>query len=84
MNISLKKKCSIYFQGGDILYQNAISKAVDFLARAVTDNLDAYSLAVMSTAFGDTRHPFATKTLQMMEKYANASGKLHDVPRKNA
>lgn len=74
-----RQKCSLYFQGGDILYQNAISKAVDFLARGVNDNLDAYSLAVMSTAFGDTRHPFATKTLQMMDKYANTSGKLSDM-----
>ncbi|XP_026329682.1 CD109 antigen-like isoform X2 [Hyposmocoma kahamanoa] len=63
----------LHTKGGDILYQNAISKAVDFLARGVNDNLDAYSLAVMSTAFGDTRHPFATKTLQMMDKFANTS-----------
>ncbi|XP_041986950.1 CD109 antigen-like [Aricia agestis] len=59
--------------GGEVLYKNAINKALDFVAKNISPDLDPFSLAVASTALAAARHPQATTTLQVMEKYANST-----------
>lgn len=61
-------------QGSDVLYKNNINKAVDFVARGVSPDLDAYSLALIGGALAVTRHPQLTQTLEIMDKYANTTG----------
>lgn len=61
-------------KGSDVLYKNNINKALDFVARGVSPNLDAYTLAVIGGALATTRHPQLTQTLEIMDKYANTSG----------
>ncbi|XP_049691725.2 thioester-containing protein 1 allele R1 [Helicoverpa armigera] len=61
-------------KGSDVLYKNNINKAIDYLARGVSPDMDAYSLAVIAGAFAVARHPQLTQTLEMMDKYANTTG----------
>lgn len=63
-----------YSKGSDVLYKNNINKAVDFVARGVSPDLDAYSLALIGGALAVTRHPQLTQTLEIMDKYANTTG----------
>lgn len=57
-----------------MLYKNNINKALDFIGRGMSPDLDAYSLAVIGGAFAATRHPQLTQTLEIMDKYANTTG----------
>ncbi|XP_075992321.1 thioester-containing protein 1 allele R1-like [Anticarsia gemmatalis] len=61
-------------KGSDVLYKNNINKALDFIARGVSPDLDAYTLAVIGGALATARHPQLTQTLEIMNKYANTSG----------
>uniref|UniRef100_A0A2A4K0R1 TEP1-F n=1 Tax=Heliothis virescens TaxID=7102 RepID=A0A2A4K0R1_HELVI len=61
-------------KGSDVLYKNNINKAIDYLARGVSPELDAYSLAVIAGAFAVARHPQLQQTLEIMDKYANTTG----------
>ncbi|CAG9098707.1 unnamed protein product [Plutella xylostella] len=61
-------------QSVDALHKNAINKAVDYIARALSDELDAYSLAVVANALAMTRHPQASKALQLLEPHTNGTG----------
>lgn len=61
-------------QSNEVLYKNAMNKALDFLAKSLSPELDAYSLALLSCALAAARHPQATQALQIMDKYANTSG----------
>ncbi|XP_023935608.2 thioester-containing protein 1 allele S3 isoform X2 [Bicyclus anynana] len=60
-------------KSNEILYKNAMNKALDFLAKNLSPELDAYSLALTSSALAAARHPQATLALQIMDKYANTS-----------
>ncbi|XP_045774990.1 C3 and PZP-like alpha-2-macroglobulin domain-containing protein 8 [Maniola jurtina] len=60
-------------KSNEVLYKNAMNKALDFLAKNLSPELDAYSLAVTSSALAAARHPQATQALQIMDKYANTS-----------
>ncbi|CAK1549918.1 unnamed protein product [Leptosia nina] len=60
-------------KGSEISYKNAINKAVDYVARHITDDLDAYTLAIITSALTAARHPQAQRALQLMEKYANTT-----------
>lgn len=59
-----------------MLYKNDINKALDYVARGVTPDLDAYTLAVIAGALAAARHPQLVQTLEIMNKYANTSGKF--------
>lgn len=72
---ALIKLLHYLFQGSDVLYKNNINKAVDYIARRLAPELDAYSLAVIGGALAVARHPQLTQTLEMMDKYANTTGK---------
>ncbi|KAJ8726365.1 hypothetical protein PYW07_001063 [Mythimna separata] len=61
-------------KGSDVLYKNNINKAVDYIARGLSPELDAYSLALVGGALAVVRHPQLTQTLEMMDKYANTTG----------
>ncbi|XP_022820433.1 CD109 antigen-like [Spodoptera litura] len=63
-----------YSKGSDVLYKNNINKAVDFVARGLSPDLDAYTLALIGGALSVTRHPQLTQTLEIMDKYANTTG----------
>ncbi|CAH4004421.1 unnamed protein product [Pieris brassicae] len=60
-------------KGSEILYKNAISKAVDYVGRHISEDLDAYTLAVVTSALTAARHPQAQRALQLLEKYANTT-----------
>lgn len=68
---------SLFFcsKGSEILYKNVINKALDYIARSISPDMDAYSLALAGSALANAKHPQATQALQMMDKYANATGK---------
>ncbi|CAH0404826.1 unnamed protein product [Chilo suppressalis] len=64
----------IQAKGQDIHYKNAINKAVDFLAKELSPSLDAYTLAVVSSALAAAKHPDASIAIQYMDKYINNTG----------
>ena len=57
-----------------MLYKNAINKAQDYIAKSLSAELDAFSLALASSALAAARHPQAAEALQLMDKYANSTG----------
>ncbi|CAH0725826.1 unnamed protein product, partial [Brenthis ino] len=60
-------------KANDMLYKNAINKAQDFLAKSLSAELDAFSLAVAGSALATARHPQAAQALLFLEKYANTT-----------
>ncbi|XP_072936646.1 thioester-containing protein 1 allele S3-like isoform X2 [Epargyreus clarus] len=60
-------------KGSDVLYKNAINKAVDFIARNVSEEMDAYTLAAAASALAATQHPQAAQALDLMDRYANTT-----------
>ncbi|XP_049864919.1 CD109 antigen-like isoform X2 [Pectinophora gossypiella] len=61
-------------KGSDILYRNAISKALEYVARELSPDLDAYTLALVSYALALDRHPRTSEALQLLDKHSNATG----------
>ncbi|XP_026487589.2 thioester-containing protein 1 allele S3-like [Vanessa tameamea] len=69
-------------KANDVLYKNAINKATDSLARALSADLDAHSLAALAGALAAARHPQAAQALQLLDQYANTTGSALYWPRK--
>lgn len=65
-----------FVQGSDILYKDNILRAQEFLTKDLSPNLDAYTLGVISGALATARNSQSSLALQMMDKYANTSGKM--------
>lgn len=57
-----------------MLYKEQINKGVEFIARGLAADLDAYSLAAAASALAAARHPQAGLALHMMDRYVNSSG----------
>ncbi|CAG5022083.1 unnamed protein product [Parnassius apollo] len=60
-------------KGSDVLYKDEINKAVDYIARGLSPDLEPYALAVIAYALAAVRHPQASRALQMMDKYVNST-----------
>ncbi|KPJ15105.1 CD109 antigen [Papilio machaon] len=60
-------------KGSEVLYKEQINKGVEFIARGLSPDLDAYALAAAASALAEARHPQAVLALQMMDKYVNSS-----------
>lgn len=67
---------TIIFQNGETLYKNTMNKAIDYVAKALSPNLDAYSLTLVWCALANARHPQASQVLQYLDKYSNTTGKI--------
>ncbi|XP_063529848.1 thioester-containing protein 1 allele R1-like [Cydia strobilella] len=61
-------------QGNDIFLRRAVQQTSDYVAGSLSPEQDAYSLAVSAGALAAARHPQAATALEMMDRYANASG----------
>ncbi|KAJ2953639.1 hypothetical protein O0L34_g1251 [Tuta absoluta] len=61
-------------KGSDILYRNTISKALDYVARGLSPDLDTYSLALVASALANARHPEITEALRLLDKRSNSTG----------
>ncbi|CAG4944809.1 unnamed protein product [Colias eurytheme] len=60
-------------KGSEVLYKNAINKGVDYIARHLSDELDAQALALAAAALAAARHPQATRALELMDRYSNTT-----------
>ncbi|XP_013181291.1 PREDICTED: C3 and PZP-like alpha-2-macroglobulin domain-containing protein 8 [Papilio xuthus] len=60
-------------KGSEVLYKEQINKGVEYVARGLAPDLDAYALAAAASALAAARHPQAGLALQMMDKYVNSS-----------
>ncbi|XP_052755570.1 thioester-containing protein 1 allele R1-like isoform X2 [Galleria mellonella] len=61
-------------KGSDILYKDNIDSGVEYIARGLSPQLDAYTLAVAASALAAARSPHATIALQMLDQYGNTTG----------
>lgn len=62
-----------------MLQKNSVNKAIDFVARGLSDRLDAYSLALAASALAAAKHPQASLALNMLDSHANASGRKYSI-----
>ncbi|GBP44985.1 CD109 antigen [Eumeta japonica] len=58
-------------QGGELLYKDAITRAVEFVARNMSAEEEPYALAVAAAALAAARHPDASRALQLLDRHPN-------------
>ncbi|KAM3964840.1 thioester-containing protein 1 allele R1 [Aphomia sociella] len=61
-------------KGSDILYKENIDSGAEYIASALSPQLDAYSLSLAAGALAAARSPHAARALQMLDRYGNTTG----------